>query len=51
VPTTTTTTTLPPAKKVTLCHVDGAKPKTLRISPNAVPAHIRHGDTLGACPE
>jgi hypothetical protein len=46
-PTTTTTTTIPPISKVILCH-RGAK--TLAVSVNAIPAHLRHGDTLGACP-
>jgi hypothetical protein len=45
--TTTTTTTLPPVKKITLCHLGT---KTISVGPNAVPAHQRHGDTLGACP-
>lgn len=44
-PTTTTTTTLP-GGKVALCHKDK---KTIRVSAKAVPAHLRHGDELGAC--
>ena len=32
-------------KKVTICH----KGKTITVSKNAVPAHVRHGDTLGPC--
>lgn len=39
----------PPAQagggKVTICH----KGKTIRVSKNAVPAHLRHGDTTGPC--
>jgi hypothetical protein len=33
--------------KVTLCHKGK---KTISIGASAVPAHLRHGDTLGACP-
>lgn len=33
--------------KVTLCHKGK---KTLSVSANAVPAHLGHGDALGACP-
>ncbi len=34
-----------------VCHRDGqGRRRTLTISCNAVPAHIRHGDTEGACP-
>lgn len=33
-------------KKVTICH----KGKTITISRSALPAHLRHGDTVGACP-
>ena len=53
VPTTTTTTTtastttLPPTGKVTLCHKGK---KTISVGASAVPAHLRHGDTLGPCP-
>jgi len=32
--------------KVTLCH---KKKKTLTVDASAVPAHLGHGDTLGAC--
>ena len=32
-------------RKVTLCH----KGHTIRVPPPAVPAHLRHGDTFGAC--
>lgn len=40
-------------KKVTICHRTGSKKnpyRTIRVSRNAVPAHLRHGDGLGACP-
>ena len=40
-------------KKVTICHRTGSKKKpfhTITVSANAVPAHLRHGDTLGPCP-
>ncbi len=37
----------PPSGKVTMCH----KGKhSISASANAVPAHLAHGDTLGACP-
>jgi hypothetical protein len=40
-------------KKVTICHhakgKKGTKHVTIRISRNALPAHLRHGDTVGAC--
>lgn len=32
--------------KVAVCHKGK---KTIRISKNAVPAHVRHGDTVGTC--
>lgn len=32
--------------KVTLCH----NGNTITVSKHAVPAHLRHGDTLGPCP-
>ena len=39
--------------KVTICHHTkgqrGGKHVTIRVSRNAVPAHMRHGDTVGAC--
>lgn len=35
------------AKKVTLCH----KGKTISVNQAAVPAHLRQGDTRGACPK
>jgi hypothetical protein len=40
--------------KVTICHQppgNPSKPKTIRVAAAAVPAHLDHGDTLGACPE
>jgi len=39
-------------EKVTLCHKVGGKGggHTLTVSQSAVPAHLAHGDTLGACP-
>jgi ABC-type sugar transport system substrate-binding protein len=39
-------------QKVTICHVTGSSTNpsvTITVSRNAVPAHLRHGDTLGAC--
>jgi hypothetical protein len=39
-------------KKVTICHRTGSKKHpfvTIRVSRNAVPAHLRHGDKLGPC--
>lgn len=35
-------------KKITICH-DGKN--TITISVNAWPAHKKHGDTLGPCPQ
>lgn len=35
------------AMKVTLCHHGE---KTISIGAGGVPAHLRHGDTLGPCP-
>jgi hypothetical protein len=34
-------------EKVTLCHNDK---KTFSVNASAAAAHLRHGDTLGACP-
>jgi len=31
---------------ITICH----KGNTITISISALPAHLAHGDTLGACP-
>src|SRR5829696_9924121 len=39
-------------KKVTICHRTGSKKnpfRTIRVSRNAVPAHLKHGDALGPC--
>ena len=41
------------AGKVTICHHTGSKKHpfhTITVSANAVPAHLRHGDTIGPCP-
>ena len=39
--------------KATICHHTkgkrGTKHVTIRVSRSAVPAHLRHGDTLGPC--
>jgi hypothetical protein len=35
------------SEKVTMCH-NGKR--SISVSANAVPAHLAHGDTLGACP-
>ncbi len=44
----------PLRKAVTLCHVapgnPKAKPVTITVPPQAVPAHLGHGDSLDACP-
>ena len=39
-------------KKVTICHKTGSKKnpfRTIRVSRNAVKAHLRHGDAVGPC--
>jgi len=39
-------------QKVTICHRTGSKKnpfRTIRVSRNAVKAHLRHGDALGPC--
>lgn len=39
--------------KVVVCHKTGSKKHpshSITISASAVPAHLRHGDTRGACP-
>jgi hypothetical protein len=39
-------------EKVTICHRTGSKKNpfvTIRVSKNALKAHLKHGDTLGAC--
>jgi hypothetical protein len=38
--------------KVTICHHTGSKKNpqhTITVSRNALPAHLRHGDTVGPC--
>ena len=38
-------------EKVTICHKpNDNNPHTIVIAPSAVPAHLAHGDNLGACP-
>jgi hypothetical protein len=40
------------AQQVTICHVPPGNPinaHTIGVSQKAVPAHLAHGDTLGAC--
>jgi len=37
-------------EKVLVCHKPSKNAHTLSISSSAVPAHLGHGDTLGACP-
>jgi hypothetical protein len=47
-----TTSTVP--KKQVLCHHTHSKKNptvTITVSSSAVPAHLKHGDTLGACPQ
>jgi len=39
-------------RKVTICHRTGSKKNpfhTIRVSRNAVKAHLRHGDVIGPC--
>jgi len=36
--------------KVLICHKPKKNPHTLSLPQSAVPAHLAHGDTLGACP-
>ena len=37
-------------EKVTICHRTGSGSVTITISRSALPAHLAHGDTIGACP-
>jgi hypothetical protein len=40
------------ASKVVICHIPPGNPANahdIEVSTNAVPAHLAHGDTLGAC--
>ena len=40
--------------KVLVCHVPSGNPEnahTIEVGESAVPAHLAHGDTEGACPE
>ena len=42
----------PPADKVTICHHTGSEKNptvTITVAPDAVEAHLAHGDELGAC--
>jgi len=48
----TTGTTSTTSHKVTLCHHTHSKKHpmhTISVDQHAVPAHLKHGDTLGAC--
>ena len=41
-------------EKVLICHIPPGNPEnpiTISVSPNAVPAHLAHGDTEGPCPD
>ena len=41
------------SEKVLICHIPPGNPgnsQTLSVAPSAVPAHLAHGDSLGACP-
>ena len=39
------------ADQVTVCHKPaGERPQTLEVPQAAVPTHLNHGDSLGACP-
>ena len=44
--------TKPYPEKVTICHRTGSKKNpfvTIRVSQNALKAHLKHGDSVGAC--
>ena len=50
----TPTTDQYPTSKVTICHHTHSQKNpfvTITVSQNAVPAHLKHGDTIGPCPE
>ncbi|NDC37032.1 MAG: hypothetical protein EBZ48_03150 [Proteobacteria bacterium] len=52
-PTPTATATPTPDPKVTICHIPPGNPanaQTIQVSPDAVAAHLAHGDILGPCP-
>jgi hypothetical protein len=36
-------------ERVTICHHNGSGNVTITISRAALPAHLRHGDTIGPC--
>ena len=49
---TTATTSTTPSHKVLMCHATHSKKypyHTISVDVHAVPAHLRRGDTLGAC--
>lgn len=47
-----TRTTVPCNGRVTICHRTGnGNSHTITVSCNALPAHLRHGDTVGPCPQ
>jgi len=50
--TSTETSTTPGSRRVVICHVTHSKKHpshTITVSQRAVAAHLRHGDSLGAC--
>lgn len=52
VPTGGSAVTKPYPEKVTICHRTGSKKHpfvTIRVSQNALKAHLKHGDSVGAC--
>ena len=47
-------TPIGPRVMVTLCHIPPGNPanaQTIEVNQAAVPAHLAHGDSLGACPD
>lgn len=39
-------------EKITICHIPPGNPEnahTIRVSINALEAHLNHGDTIGSC--